>query len=701
MRNPRPILPIRRPRTAWQGITTGVAALFLAGLLWRLQAHAEPGFMKIYRAISQASTCGSTGAPCENAGHAQHIKTLGDNTTQVAQRSPYSVSPASNITSTEVYLPLVRYEYNWKGITEWTPWAFPGESVVDLLAGPAPGQLWVITRNETWEYALHRSTDFGKTWERADAGLGWAPSLLALEDSPLPDAAVYAAHWYADVIYVSHNGGVTWTLDVSFGGHYLDLLDFAGDTLYAQTYSPCQVWQRLTTGEWQLVGDELDSCANDLAVYQSTLYAGTSDGLYRLMGDTWEPVAVDPYAALHQDQTEWISPDLRPDRQSPTMASSSGNEVHSIIVHDGVMFVGATPRGLYRSSDGETWTACDIGFTGVYYFTIRKMVASSNGRLYAATSPDGVFVSDSQGDRWQALDAGLPHSTTGFGVLLDDVAATALTMVRDEGDEQTLGAVFNDEGVWFLTVADDTLLPDLAPQTPPKAVLVVGPIDPPDHTATRSYIAWADRLAEIMARNGVNVVKVYWPDSTWENVREAIGGASIIVYKGHGFGLGDIPADPTDMHGSVNGFCLVNPEDPSGARLGTQDMLVTTNRLAEDAIGFFFCCYCAGSSSSDPSPVSEALARRRIEAYSSTVMRMGGGSYFSGVYEEALLEDFFAHPEKSLGELYVSAGGVPDHVYPHILWPDLSVWFDGDLESGWGRAFVGDPDLTANDVLGR
>jgi len=86
----------------------------------------------------------------------------------------------------------------------------------------------------------------------------------------------------------------------------------------------------------------------------------------------------------------------------------------------------------------------------------------------------------------------------------------------------------------------------------------------------------------------------------------------------------------------LNGFCLVHSEDPAGARLGTQDMPVTTDRLADNAIGFF-CCHCAGGSASDPSPVSAALARRRIEAYSSTVMRIGGSGYFSGVNEEALV----------------------------------------------------------------
>jgi hypothetical protein len=181
-------------------------------------------------------------------------------------------------------------------------------------------------------------------------------------------------------------------------------------------------------------------------------------------------------------------------------------------------------------------------------------------------------------------------------------------------------------------------------------------------------------------------------------VRAEISGASIIVYKGHGFG-GDIHPDPTELHGSLNGFTLIHPEDPLGARLATQDMLVSTSRLAKNAIGFFWCCFCAGSSSADQVPVSEAIARRRIEAYSSTVFRMGGGGYFSGVNEEALLEEFFSNPNKTLGELYKEFGGNPEHAYKHVLWPEKSVWFDGSEQSGWGRAFVGDRNLTAVDIL--
>jgi len=330
---------------------------------------------------------------------------------------------------------------------------------------------------------------------------------------------------------------------------------------------------------------------------------------------------------------------------------------------------------------------------------VLKLVASSIDWLFAATT-DGVFVSQTQADRWRALDIGLPHTLTGYGVLLDNVTATSLAIIDEQGSQHILGAVFNSEGVWRLVLVEESMLQPLPPQSPPKAVLIVGPVDPPDHTSTLSFIEWSERLADVMEVHGMNVVRVYWPDSTWENVRAAISGASVVVYKGHGFGLGDIPEDPTDMVGGRNGFCLVNPENPMGARLATQDMLVATSQLANDAVTFFFCCYCAGSSSSDPKPVSEALARRRIEAYSSTSLYMGGGAYFSGVDEESLLADLLDHPDKTLGNLYKNVGGEPDHTYSHILWPNVAVWFDGDVEHGWGRAFVGDTSLTLRQVFG-
>jgi len=604
-------------------------------------------------------------------------------------------------TISQVYLPLVRNEYDWKKLDKWTPWAFDGETIVHFMSGTVQGQLFAITRDESWIYKLYHSVNFGKDWKRADTGLPYSPSVLAIENGSSVESILYAGLWYTDTVYISHNNGSSWTLDSNFGGKNVNYLDYTGNIVYAQTQDPCQIWQRTKTGIWQPIGNNLVSCANDLEVFQSNLYAATNEGLYRLNNNIWENVIVDSYAITGTTSFELFSPLVTQQLQFPANEITSYKRVQSLYVNDDVMFVGAEPRGLYKSRDGSNWTACDVGLTMPYWGAIRKVVGSTNGSLFAAADEDGVFMSDNDGESWQILDAGLLHSTnaTAYGHILDGVGASTLTILREDGDEQTIGAVFNEKGIWLKTVTSETLLPDLSPESPPKAVLIVGPVDPPEHTATNSYIEWADKLAEIMTKKGINVVKVYWPYSTWENVRAALMGASIVVYKGHGFGVGDVSADPTEMVGGCNGFCLVNPEEPDGARLGTQDMLVTTTKLADNAVGFFFCCSCAGSSAADPTPVSIELAKRRIESYASTVMFMGGRAYFSGINEEKLLEDFLNHPTQTLGELFTNIEGQPDHKFTHVLWPDLSVWFDGNTEVGWGGAFVGDPDLTPMDIL--
>ncbi len=600
----------------------------------------------------------------------------------------------------QVYLPLIRNAYDWKKLNKWTPWAFAGETVVNFVAGSIPGELWATTRDNAWVHKVYRSVNYGKDWERADAGLPpCAPISLAIESGSSPDAAIYVALWFTDMVYASHDSGATWELDGKFEGEIVDYVDFVGNKVYAQTIDPYQIWERKNSGEWQPIGDNLLGYANDLEVFQSKLYAGTNEGLYRLTNNIWEQVLVDSYAEVSFIQSGFYSPLVSQSFQFPIIDIDDHKRVQSLNVLDDVLFVGAEPRGLYKSSDGSHYTAIDVGLTLPYGGAIRKVVGSANGILFAASDEDGVFISDDEGKSWQILDAGLPRSTTAYGHILDGLGASSLLLLRDEGDEQTIAAAFNGKGILLKTVTTETPMPDLTPETPPKAVLIVGPVDPPEHTGTKDLIQWADKLAAVMTENGMNVVKIYWPESTWENVRSNLSGASIVVYKGHGFGVGDVSADPTEMHGGCNGFCLVHPEIPDGARLGTQDMLVTTTKLAENAVGFFFCCSCAGSSAADPSPVSKELARRRIESYASTMMFMGGGAYFSGINEEKLLEDFFNHPTKTLGELFTNIEGQPEHKFPHILWPELSVWFDGNTEVGWNSAFVGNPNLTANDIL--
>lgn len=68
-------------------------------------------------------------------------------------------------------------------------------------------------------------------------------------------------------------------------------------------------------------------------------------------------------------------------------------------VFDGVAFA-ATRSGLYRSTDGDSWTELGVPREEVF-----SVVASPDGeRLYAGTHPAHLYVSTDSGDEWHELD---------------------------------------------------------------------------------------------------------------------------------------------------------------------------------------------------------------------------------------------------------------------------------------------------------
>jgi hypothetical protein len=590
------------------------------------------------------------------------------------------------------YLPLAPSEGDWAKLTEWTDWVFTGQQIYDLHVGPEEGRVWVVLVD-----SIHRSTDYGQTWQQLSTGLPCSPDSFAAPaepDSELPLAIVSCGK-----IYASFDGGESWVLDGESDNpseySYYKVIATPSALYAASNTLPGQIFKRIATNQWEPVGEKLPVFFTSLAEYQTTLlvtgwsYSSEDAGFYKLAGTSWEPIYLPYYNTSTAILPSWTGEWYQPQGPSPELELSSTITVQTMLAVGDTLYVGTIGgRGVYQTQDLVNWIAGDIGLTQPYSHNIKYLAVGRSGRLFAAGN-DGIFVSADQGVHWQNLDAGLPHSLTGYDILLDGVYGSKVLVVRESAGMQTLAGVFNNQGIKYLTITDQTLLQVPPPQAPPKAVLVVGPVDPPEHTSTLYYIQWSNDLATIMQNNGMQVVKVYWPDSTWENVRAAISGASIVVYKGHGYGLGEVPADPTDMYGSLHGFC----------RLGTQDMLFTTNRLAKNAIGFWFCCYCGGASSSDSTTVDEALARRRIEGYSSTMIQMGGIGYFSCVDEAAIIKDLFLYPDKTLGEIYRDHGGVADNIYNHVLFPELAVWFDGSQATTWGRAFVGDPNITARQIL--
>ena len=73
----------------------------------------------------------------------------------------------------------------------------------------------------------------------------------------------------------------------------------------------------------------------------------------------------------------------------------------------------------------------------------------------------------------------------------------------------------------------------------PKVVFIVGPAG----DATDGYRSEARAAAKIARRYTPNVIELYSPDATWPAAKQALAGASLVVYMGHGNGWPSIYRD--------------------------------------------------------------------------------------------------------------------------------------------------------------
>ena len=67
---------------------------------------------------------------------------------------------------------------------------------------------------------------------------------------------------------------------------------------------------------------------------------------------------------------------------------------------------------------------------------------------------------------------------------------------------------------------------------------------------------------------------MYSPNATWANVREAVDGANVIVYFGHGNGYPNPYSSGTEYTDRVNGWGLNMREDDGTATATTVDDMV-------------------------------------------------------------------------------------------------------------------------------
>ena len=166
---------------------------------------------------------------------------------------------------------------------------------------------------------------------------------------------------------------------------------------------------------------------------------------------------------------------------------------------------------------------------------------------------------------------------------------------------------------------------------PPKVVFVVGPVGA---AKTARLRAQADEAARIARRYTPDVVKIYSPNATWPVVRDALQGASLVIYMGHGNGWPSRYRDslypPTQ-----NGFGL-NPVAGGGDsrhQYFGEKLVGSQIKLAKDAVVLLHhLCYASGNTEPGLPEGTFAQARQRVDNYAAGFIRAGA----SAVIAEAI-----------------------------------------------------------------
>ena len=202
-------------------------------------------------------------------------------------------------------------------------------------------------------------------------------------------------------------------------------------------------------------------------------------------------------------------------------------------------------------------------------------------------------------------------------------------------------------GVVMVVALLGNAAPAVAATHPPKVVIVIGPVG----DLTDRYRAIGRSAAKEAARWTSNVVTVASPDATWPAVRNALQGASLVVYLGHGNGYPS-PYRPEPYPRTQNGLGL-NPvagvDDDAHQYFG-ESFLSKSVRLAPHAIVLLsHLCYASGAGEpGDPDPTIE-IARQRADNFAAGWLATGA---------QAVVADAFGKPHEYIRRLFTSGDSI-------------------------------------------
>ena len=287
------------------------------------------------------------------------------------------------------------------------------------------------------------------------------------------------------------------------------------------------------------------------------------------------------------------------------------------------------------------------------------------------------------------------HSSRGAVPVLLLEFAIVQSLVR-----AALGAAIGLAGL-FVPLAGS--VPPAIAASAPKVVIIVGPVA----GTTPSYRSDADAAATAARRYTPNVVTIYSPDATWELVKPALQGASIVIYMGHGNGFPS-PYSSTLQRDRQNGLGL-NPTagvDDSTTKYWGEQFLASDVRLAPNAVVLLgHLCYASGSSEPGRTDPTRSQAQQRVDNFAAGFLAAGARAVIAEAYGGATAHyvDALFTAHDTIGNIWANSFSRQGNAFtfPSTRTPGMTVQMDPDKSSGkYYRAIVGDPALSSDAVVG-
>ncbi|HLX34243.1 MAG TPA: hypothetical protein VKR30_03260 [Candidatus Limnocylindrales bacterium] len=253
-----------------------------------------------------------------------------------------------------------------------------------------------------------------------------------------------------------------------------------------------------------------------------------------------------------------------------------------------------------------------------------------------------------------------------------------------------------------------TVIPTAAPvpgvdvSSYPKVVIVVGAVG----SVTSSFRTDADSIYATAIKYTPNVIKVYSPNATWDAVKAAATGASILVYLGHGYGYPS-PYKPVLTTSVQDGMGLnqyANDGD-SDLKYYGESVVSSQLRLAKNALVILdHACYSAGSSESGMAEPTIPVAKQRVDNFASGFLRAGARAVMADAADGnviAMIQSVFT-THQAIGDAWHNQYFANHHdiVWQPLRNPAYTADMDPDtLTTGFHRSLVGDFAMTTDEIV--